>query len=38
MVVSCTTKKLRRGAHRAVADQIRESITRYCTRIDESGH
>jgi transposase len=59
-----TTKKLRRGAHRSVADlnrdirawmktwnddpkpyvwtktadQILESITRYCTRINESGH
>jgi transposase len=59
-----TTKKLRRGAHRSVAqlnndirawmktwnddpkpyvwtktaDQILESIARYCTRINESGH
>jgi hypothetical protein len=59
-----TTKKLRRGAYRSVADlnrdirarmktgnddpkphvwtktadQILESITRYCTRINKSGH
>jgi hypothetical protein len=59
-----TTKKLRRGAHRSLADlnrdirawmktwnddpkpyvwtrtadQILDSITRYCTRINESGH